>query len=894
MELGAMSIREKLMSNVAFPLVERYSQTRCWSNAEARLSSHRQPQLYQKDVLKKLKVLLDTAKKVNFWKEHYSGLDLNTVVNKANIHEILASLPITYKAQYIQNFPENVITTKHQGEHQTLSSGGTSERMTVMTDFAKRDSLRALENINVSLSHNAKYARKTLDIPPSACNVTCGLTDQGPENVLAYLNWATKNKQWQHKDTLGSLRGRIERQWIMRRQTVLPFTAGDWEHLCQQIDPILDSLRSQKVQVLRGYPLFIYWIALRAQETSIDLPHLEVVVPYGGLAGDKMIDTIRQHLSVSFVNLYGTGEVGSIGASEKEQHDIAIYEQDVIIEIVDDDGQSITQNNVNGNLLVTDLNNLAMPVIRYSFGDVGCWIQQASGLRTLLVQGRKVETLLSENEEPLQARELQNAILADDKITNFLLVKKSHNAFELQLSTRAPINTDFIFHWIQGRLDKNVDIKITILPFLSPAASGKYLGFSDRTAYKHTPLINNPQNALESSKSEKIDSESLRKQFPLLSRSTPTGDVLCYLDNAATTPKPRCVIDAVSDVLCFETSNVHRGAHFIGDEITDHFESARASIAKFIGANPSEIILLRNNTECLNFIAQQAIVGNVVTSDSEHHANYLPWKKKTNLTIDSNGCVIFDTLGEILAANPNSLVSLAHISNVTGNLIDVDNVVAIAKEYGAKVLLDAAQSAPHIPLDVRTLGVDFLTFSGHKVGGPSGVGVAWVNPDIISKLLPVQWGGAMMESILNDDVTLKPAPWCFEAGTPAMESVVGLGAAVEWLMELGMENVQTHVHELSRYTRQQCIEQFGDVVIGSADAPGPISLNITSYEPHFLAKLLSERYSICVRAGFHCAQPLHQALNSKGTLRISPWLMNNKADIDKCINAIKNAISQPL
>jgi cysteine desulfurase/selenocysteine lyase len=893
MELNAMNIRDKLMNNVAFPIVERYSQTRCWSTADARLNTHRQPNLNQQVIREKLKILLETTQSINFWKEHYRSVDLDAALAKSSIHEILESLPITYKTQYIQNFPENVITTVREAEHQTLSSGGTNERMTVMTDFAKRDSLRALENVNVSLSQNAKSAKKTLDIPPSACNVTCGLTDQGPENVFSFLKYATKHKQWQHKDTLGSLRGRIERQWVMRRETVAPFTAGDWANLCQQIDPVLVTLRSQEVQVLRGYPLFIYWIALRAQETNTQLPHLDVVVPYGGLAGNNMINTIIRYLNVSFVNLYGTGEVGSIGASEKEKHDIAIYEQDVIVEIIDDNGEPITQNNVNGNLVITDLNNLTMPIIRYSFGDIGCWKKQPDGIKTLLLHGRKVETLLSENAEPIQARELQNAILKDDKITNFLLVKKSHNTFELHLSTRGPTNTDFIFHWLQDRLGKKVDIKISIFPFLTPAASGKYLGFTDRSATKITPLIKNFQNALESKAFKKIDSESVRKQFPLLSRATPSGDVLCYLDNAATTPKPGCVIDAVNNVLCFETSNVHRGAHFIGDEITEQFENARASIAKFIGANPNEIILLRNNTECINFIAQQAIVANVVTSESEHHANYLPWKKKSCLPLDDKGRIKFDTLSELLKNKPNSLISLAHISNVTGNMIDLEKVVAIAKQYGAKVMIDAAQSAPHMPIDVQQLGVDYLTFSGHKVGGPSGVGVLWVNPSIMTSLVPVQWGGAMMESILKDKVSIKPAPWCFEAGTPAIESVVGLGAAVEWLMALGMDNVQSHVHDLTLYARQQCIENFGDVVIGSQDAPGPVSLNITSYEPHFLAKILSERYSICVRAGFHCAQPLHQALNSKGTLRISPWLMNNKADIDTCINAIKNAMSQP-
>lgn len=887
-----MSIREKLMNKVAFPLVERYSQTQCWSIAKARLNTHRQPNLHQQEIFEKLKTLLDTTRSVNFWKQYYKYVDLNEILVKPSIYDVLESLPITYKTQYIQNFPENVITKVREAEHQTLSSGGTNERMTVMTDFAKRDSLRALENINISLSHNAECARKTLDIPPSACNVTCGLTDQGPENVFPFLKWATKQKQWQHKDTLGSLRGRIERQWIMRRQTVSPFTAGDWEHLCQQIDPVLVTLRSQKVQVLRGYPLFIYWIALRAQETNIHLPYLNVVVPYGGLAGDKMIDTIRRYLNVSFVNLYGTGEVGSIGASEKEQHDIVIYEQDVIVEIVDDDGALIKQNNVNGNLLITDLNNLSMPIVRYAFGDIGCWTQQPDGIRTLLLHGRKVETLLSGNEEPMQARELQNAILSDNNITNFTMMKQSDNSFLLKLATRAPICTQFISHWLQGRLGINAEITITTTPFLSPAASGKYLGFLDLCTDKVAHNVNARKNSFTRKDSKKIDSETLRQQFPLLLRKTPSGDTLCYLDNAATTPKPRCVIDAVSDVLSSQTSNVHRGAHFIGDEITERFENARASVAKFIGANPSEIILLRNTTECLNFIAQQPTVENVVTSDSEHHANYLPWKKKISLPLDAKGRVKYDTLSELLTNKPDSLVSLAHISNVTGNMIEVEKVVAIAKQHGAKVMLDAAQSAPHMPLNIQQLGVDYLTFSGHKIGGPSGVGVIWVNPSIISNLVPVQWGGSMMASILNDKVTLKPAPWCFEAGTPAMESVVGLGAAVEWLMALGMDNVRSHVHELTCYARKQCVEHFGDIVIGSADAPGPVSLNVTRYEPHFLAKLLSERYSICVRAGFHCAQPLHHAMNSKGTLRISPWLMNDKADIDRCINAIKNAMSQ--
>jgi cysteine desulfurase/selenocysteine lyase len=878
----AMWLRNWAGRRVIFPLIEKISATRCWTLARHTKKEHDQG--YPSDLVthQKLQNLLLAAQTTPSWKHIISSHQ-----------QVLQELPVTHKINYIQGFPEQVTRLQNKHEHQTLSSGGTSERMTVMTDFAKRDCLRALENLNVEYSHGSLWARKTLDIPPSACNVTCGLVDKGPQGILGFLFWATKYKQWRHPDTIGNLRGRVERQGVMRRVTAEPFTPGSWVHLCAQIDPLIEKLATGNFEILRGYPLFIYWIAQRVKEKRINLPALTTIIPYGGLAGESMIAFSNAHLGTRFINLYGTGEVGSIGISPHAQHPVSIYQHDIIVEIVNEQGDVVSAPGIKGDVLITDLNNLAMPILRYAVGDTGSWESLEDGTQGLLLHGRKIENINLDKQTVVTARMLQDCLFADPNIINFSLHQDVARTFTLNVVLKAPKTTpDFAELQRMLMTQQKGQLQVRTVDFISPAASGKYLHFLPEMASLSAakPSLKHQAVATPNGGSASFASQD----FPLRNKISPNGHAIRYLDNAATTPKPHCVIEAAQDVMCSLTGNVHRGAHFLGDAITDKFEQARASVARFIGANPNEIVFLRNTTECINLIAQQPDCPRVINSLSDHHANHLPWRNKITLPLDADGSVSLDALSKAAAGYPGSLITLTHISNVTGNLVDVAKVSAIAKAHHCRVLLDAAQSAPHIPIAVHDMDVDYLVFSGHKIGGPSGVGVLWINPRALHTLKPIQWGGSMVDSVTSKEVTLKPSPWCFEAGTPAMESIVGLGAAAEWLMRLGMQNVHTYVNDLTQHTRRALQAEYGDIVLGSKTAPGPITLNLPNHSPHSVAKTLSERYGICVRAGFHCAQPLHAHLKSQGTLRISPWLINNQEDMDMLILALRNTLSDSL
>ncbi|MEM7418456.1 MAG: aminotransferase class V-fold PLP-dependent enzyme [Pseudomonadota bacterium] len=857
-----------------FPFFEQLSTTQCWSDAKLIIEKHLAgyPSLALQS--QKRNEILSLAKSLPFWQAQLKDI------------ESFEQIPLTYKSDYVTGFPEQNVLPHRKEEHQTLASGGTSERMTVVTDFAKRDRLRALENVNIALSHQTFWARKTLDIPPSACNVTCGLIDKGPEAIWPFLRWATLTKQWIHEDTMSNLRGRIERQWLMQRTTVSPITAGDWSHICKQIDPILALLAKSRTEILRGYPLFIYWIALRAAELNTVLPALSTVIPYGGLAAENMVNTIKQSLKVNFVNLYGTGEVGSIGASPVDQHAVSIYQDDIYVELLDDNERLIVEPGILGRVVVTDLNNRVMPIIRYAIGDTAQWQNLANGRKALLVQGRVVENIVTVHGNIMTARMLQNFVLSNPNVVNFVLVQNKVNQFTLKIVKRGEVSNSSFTALHEALGGKSVQLSIIEEPFLTPKSSGKYLASEP---LKNTPELHAEDVVefvpLESTKC------SLVEHFSLRDVRSPMGKKVCYLDNAATTPKPNVVVNEVARVLSKATGNVHRGAHFLGDAITEQFEQARADIARFIGATPANIVLLRNTTECLNLIAQQSCFANVITSAAEHHANFLPWKQKSVINLNDALHLDFFALEKEMQRAPHSLVTLAHISNVTGNLLDVDRVVELARKYHCKVLLDAAQSVPHMPIDVNKLSVDFLVFSGHKMGGPSGVGVLWGRTEALEQLSPVQWGGSMVEKVSSQQNILKPIPWRFEAGTPAMENVVGLAAAARFLMDIGMDNVQQHVDSLTQKLRRALKASYPALVLGDIDAPGPVSLNPTSMSAQFIANILSERDGICVRAGFHCAQPLHEQINSQGTLRISPWLMNTDEDIEKCIDAVRRVLA---
>ncbi|GAA6204823.1 cysteine desulfurase [Thalassotalea sp. SU-HH00458] len=392
------------------------------------------------------------------------------------------------------------------------------------------------------------------------------------------------------------------------------------------------------------------------------------------------------------------------------------------------------------------------------------------------------------------------------------------------------------------------------------------------------------------------DIKDIRAQFPILERNTPTGLPLIYLDSAATALKPQCVIDAVTDVLTNRTANIHRSVHYLGDEATELYETTREITSAFIGAEPNEIVFLRNTTEALNLVAK-AFLGNgrIISSVGEHHSNYLPWQSHNihRLSLESNGDINWLELEQELSKGDVALVSLAHASNITGYMIDLKKLVDMSHAFGAKVMIDAAQSAPHTQIDVAEIGCDFLAFSGHKLGAPSGVGVLFGKAELLEEMDYWLLGGATVESVTQHVIEAKNAPWKFEAGTPAIESVIGLQAALIFLLELGMDKVEAHFTALSDFTRI-CLSDnlpLVNIIGGAKMQQGPFSLTVPGISPHIITRGLSDRYGICLRSGFHCAQPLHDFYHLPASIRLSFWLYNTENEIEQAIKGIANFIN---
>lgn len=392
----------------------------------------------------------------------------------------------------------------------------------------------------------------------------------------------------------------------------------------------------------------------------------------------------------------------------------------------------------------------------------------------------------------------------------------------------------------------------------------------------------------------------LRSQFPLLAREL-AGRPLVFLDNASTTPKPRAVIDAVVGYYERTTANVHRGVHSLGEEATRLFDDARREIAGLIGATPSEIVLVRGTTEAINFVANGLELGpedEVVFPASEHHANWIPWRvhgKPVPMPIDEDGLPRWETL-ESLIGPKTKLVSIGHVSNVTGAIAPVEEVVRIAHSRGVPVLLDAAQSLSHLPLDVARLGVDFLAASSHKAFGPSGVGIFWSKKDFLQRCPLYQVGGGMIS--LNNDLDVggfipRDAPFKFEAGTPAIEATIGFGAAVKWMRTIGMDAIREHDLAMSRY-----------LVDGLADIPGvrvlakrlppeqrialaTFVVDAPAMTQESVARALCDMFAVCVSAGFHCTHVLHHRAHLPGTVRASPHVFNTTDEIDRLLEGVR-------
>jgi cysteine desulfurase/selenocysteine lyase len=387
----------------------------------------------------------------------------------------------------------------------------------------------------------------------------------------------------------------------------------------------------------------------------------------------------------------------------------------------------------------------------------------------------------------------------------------------------------------------------------------------------------------------------LRDDFPLLGREHAPGRPLVYLDSAATALKPRVVIQAVSDVLARHTANVHRAVHSLGDEATELYEGARRKLARLIGAEPHEVVLLRNATEALNLAARcHRRAGRVLVSLGEHHSNLLPWGREgvTFLPPRSDGGPDADLIRRELARGGVGVVAVGQVSNVTGACADVRGLAEAAHAAGAVLVVDAAQSVPHQPLDVLELGCDFLAFSGHKLCGPSGIGVLYGKAERLAELDWHLHGGGTVEEVTASGGKARQPPWRFEAGTPAIEAAVGLGAAVDYLQAVGLEEVEAHCRLLRAQARERLLATPGARLLGGASAgAGPLSFTVAGTPSHLLARALSDGAGVCVRSGYHCAQPLHEHLGSPPSLRVSFQLYNQPWEIDLLFDTLNRILT---
>jgi cysteine desulfurase/selenocysteine lyase len=391
-----------------------------------------------------------------------------------------------------------------------------------------------------------------------------------------------------------------------------------------------------------------------------------------------------------------------------------------------------------------------------------------------------------------------------------------------------------------------------------------------------------------------------RQQFPLLQREI-DGMPLTYLDAASTTPKPQPVIDAVTRYYTDMGANVHRGVHPLGEASTTAFERARAAVAQLIGASPGEIVFTRNATESFNLVAQGLGLGSddeVVFPASEHHSNYMPWRlhaKTVLIDIDDEAVPQYQQLQARLSKRTR-LVTLAHVSNVTGVVAPVEEWIATAHAAGVPVMVDASQSVSHLPIDVRKLNCDFLAFSSHKIFGPSGVGVLYVRKDRFEHLQLWNVGGGMVNYHGEDRFEVREAPFRYEAGTPNIEGAIGLGAAIEWIRAIKLDVVAKHSRALGEQLRKGLCALPGAKVLGAHVPPErrvalcTVSVPVPSMTQANLARLLADSHAILVSGGYHCAHILHHRVQLDGTLRASAHVFNDAEDVERLLSALRDLV----
>ena len=407
-----------------------------------------------------------------------------------------------------------------------------------------------------------------------------------------------------------------------------------------------------------------------------------------------------------------------------------------------------------------------------------------------------------------------------------------------------------------------------------------------------------------------FDAQAIAKDFPILDRTIRDGKRLVYLDSGATSQKPNVVIDAESDFYRLHNAAVHRGAHQLAEEATDAYEGARNIVANFLNAHVDEVVFTKSATESLNLVSYamgNAAPGNrfhlkagdsIVITEMEHHANLIPWQQlaaRTGATlkwfsVTEEGRLDLSNIDSLIDST-TKVVALTHQSNVLGTINPLDSITRRAHEVGAVVVLDACQSVPHMPVDVKALDIDFLAFSGHKAVGPTGIGIFWGRSELLADLPPFLTGGSMIENVTMESASWAQAPKKFEAGVPNMAQAVGLGAALNYLTKIGMDNIHRHEVELTSYLLNGLSEIKDLRIIGPKTTElrgGAISFTLGDIHPHDLGQYLDSQ-GIAVRTGHHCAWPLTRKLGVPATTRASVYLYNTTDDLDALVEGVQGA-----
>ncbi|MFH0347879.1 cysteine desulfurase SufS [Bacillus vallismortis] len=391
----------------------------------------------------------------------------------------------------------------------------------------------------------------------------------------------------------------------------------------------------------------------------------------------------------------------------------------------------------------------------------------------------------------------------------------------------------------------------------------------------------------------------IREQFPILHQQV-NGHDLVYLDSAATSQKPRAVIETLDKYYNHYNSNVHRGVHTLGTRATDGYEGAREKVRKFINAKSmAEIIFTKGTTTSLNMVALSYARANLKPGDEvvitymEHHANIIPWQQAVKATgatlkyipLQEDGTISLEDVRETVTSN-TKIVAVSHVSNVLGTINPIKDMAKIAHDNGAVIVVDGAQSTPHMKIDVQDLDCDFFALSSHKMCGPTGIGVLYGKKALLENMEPAEFGGEMIDFVGLYESTWKELPWKFEAGTPIIAGAIGLGAAIDFLEEIGLDEISRHEHKLAAYALERFRQLDGVTVYGPEERAGLVTFNLDDVHPHDVATVLDAE-GIAVRAGHHCAQPLMKWLDVTATARASFYLYNTEEEIDKLVEALQ-------